>query len=183
MLFEHPLPRTNSTFFQNVVAHNPNSQGRSKRVRPCFVSFFAEAGRSRTRLEDRGERKERRERLGTEQTDDPQKINRTGLKSGRRSTEEDRGKPTGPFVETMMWIARTGSPWRGLPEGYPTWRSVYPRWRRRVRSTFWYTMLALLKAEHDPESSAVETLVFLAAIATKWAFGPRIRDASRGPNQ
>lgn len=82
-----------------------------------------------------------------------------------------------------MWIARTGSPWRGLPKRYPTWRSVYPRWRRWVRQAQWSKMLALLKAEHDPESSAVETLVFLAAIATKWAFGPRIRDASRGPNQ
>ena len=59
-----------------------------------------------------------------------------------------------------MWIGRTGSPWRGLPERDPNRRSVYPRWRRRVRQAPWRKMLALLKAEHDPESYAVEALVF-----------------------
>jgi hypothetical protein len=65
--------------------------------------------------------------------DGPKKIARAGLKNGRRSS---RGRPRHadrPFVEAMMWIARTGSPWRDLPERYPNWRSVYTRWRRWVR--------------------------------------------------
>ena len=69
--------------------------------------------------------------------DGPKKINRAGLKSGRRSS---RGRPRHadrPFVEAMMWIARTGSPWRDLPESYPNWRSVYTRWRRWVRQALW----------------------------------------------
>jgi transposase len=36
-------------------------------------------------------------------------------------------------VEAMVWLARTGSPWRDLPAEYGSWRTVasrFYRWRR-----------------------------------------------------
>ena len=115
--------------------------------------------------------------------DGPKKINRAGLKNGRRSS---RGRPRHadrPFVEAMMWIARTGSPWRDLPESYPNWRSVYTRWRRWVRQALWSKILALLTTEHDPESYAVDaTYVRVHAHGTR-ARGGYLREAigrSRG---
>jgi transposase len=56
----------------------------------------------------------------------------------------------------MLWIARTGSPWRDLPWEYPNWRSVYTRWRRWVRQRVWSRILAWLAADHDRESYAVD---------------------------
>lgn len=42
-----------------------------------------------------------------------------------------------PFVNGMLWIARTGSPWRDLPEEYGKWNSVYQRFRRWSQTGVW----------------------------------------------
>jgi transposase len=36
------------------------------------------------------------------------------------------------YFEGMMWIARTGSQWRHLPDEYGKWNSVFRRYRRWV---------------------------------------------------
>ena len=34
------------------------------------------------------------------------------------------------FVEAVLWIARTGTPWRDLPREFGKWYSIYTRfWR------------------------------------------------------
>ena len=87
----------------------------------------------------------------------------TGLKKqpgGAQKRQAKQPRPTEarrrPFVEAMTWIARTAGPWRSLQERAPNWRSVYPRWRRWVRQAFPGKTLALLTAEHDPDSYAVD---------------------------
>jgi hypothetical protein len=40
-----------------------------------------------------------------------------------------RGKDNRLFVEAVLWIARTGSPWRDLPGSFGHWNSVFTRFR------------------------------------------------------
>ncbi|HJL15690.1 MAG TPA: transposase [Sandaracinaceae bacterium LLY-WYZ-13_1] len=39
-------------------------------------------------------------------------------------------KPHRPMVEAMIWVLRTGAPWRELPPAYGPWKSVYTRFSR-----------------------------------------------------
>src|SRR4029079_9615370 len=53
------------------------------------------------------------------------------------------GKPSDPgrsgsdnrrFVEAVLWIVRTGSPWRDLPPFFGHWNTVFKSYRDRVKA-------------------------------------------------
>lgn len=44
----------------------------------------------------------------------------------------------------MVYVLRTGIPWRDLPALYGPWSSVYTRWRRWCQSGLWARLLKLL---------------------------------------
>src|SRR5574337_1082794 len=48
------------------------------------------------------------------------------------------------FVEAVLWIARTGSPWRDLPCEFGPWNSVYQRFARWSRQGLWHQLFAKL---------------------------------------
>jgi transposase len=47
------------------------------------------------------------------------------------------GKDNRLFVEAVLWIARTGSPWRDLPHSFGHWNSVFTRFRDWVKADVW----------------------------------------------
>ena len=47
------------------------------------------------------------------------------------------GKDNRLFVEAVLWIVRTGSPWRDLPRALGNWNSVYTRFRDWVKADVW----------------------------------------------
>ena len=57
------------------------------------------------------------------------------------------------MFEAMVFILRTGIPWRDLAARYGPWNSVYTRWRRCCQAGLWTKLLAVLPA--TPKASCV----------------------------
>lgn len=62
------------------------------------------------------------------------------------------GRPAHPhrtILNGILWILRTGAPWRDLPERYGNWKTVYSRFRRWQQQGIWLRVFSALKAEAD----------------------------------
>lgn len=58
------------------------------------------------------------------------------------------------YFEGMLWIARTGSQWRHLPDEYGKWNSVYRRFRRWTQLGVFDALVESLSELVDRERSA-----------------------------
>ena len=58
-------------------------------------------------------------------------------------------KPHRPVVEAMIWIARTGAPWRDLPAEFGSWKTVATRFYRWRAAGVFDRVLAALQAQAD----------------------------------
>src|SRR3546814_11206521 len=68
------------------------------------------------------------------------------------------GKPTDPgrsgsdnrrFVEAVLWIARTGSPWRDLPAFFGNSHTVFKRYRAWVKADVFVRLFEACSDEPD----------------------------------
>lgn len=64
-------------------------------------------------------------------------------KTGRPNADHRR------MINGMLWILRTGAPWRDLPEHYGPWGSVASRFYRWQRARVWDRVLAALHSQAD----------------------------------
>ena len=81
------------------------------------------------------------------------------------------GKPGDPgrsgdnnrlFVDAVIWMARTGCPWRDLPPFFGKWNSVWKRFRRWAKAGIWERILAALADDPDFESIIIDGTVIRA---------------------
>lgn len=56
----------------------------------------------------------------------------------------------------MLWIARTGSPWRDLPEVFGDWNSAFRRFSRSTKGGWWRIFEAM---SDDPNFEYLITVV------------------------
>lgn len=68
------------------------------------------------------------------------------------------------YFEGMMWIARTDSQWRHLPDEYGKWNSVFRRYRRWVTTGMFDAMLETLAemVERDTSADMIDSTVVRA---------------------
>ena len=78
------------------------------------------------------------------------------------------GKPTDPgrsgadnrlFVEGVLWIARTGSPWRDLPASFGKWNTVFVRFRDWVKADVFKRLFDACSDEPDMEYAMVDATI------------------------
>ena len=56
------------------------------------------------------------------------------------------------FLRAVLWIARTGAPWRDLPEEFGNWNSVFRRFNRWSKNGRWEQIFEALQ---DPDLKKV----------------------------
>jgi transposase len=66
------------------------------------------------------------------------------------------------FVEAVLWIARTGSPWRDLPPQFGPWNSVYQRFARWSRGGVWHRVFTQLAQDADFEEVFIDSTIVRA---------------------
>ena len=52
------------------------------------------------------------------------------------------------FLDAVLWIAKTGAPWRDLPERFGKWNSVWKRFDRWAKKGTWQ---GVFEALQDPD--------------------------------
>jgi transposase len=53
------------------------------------------------------------------------------------------------IVDALLWLGKSGAPWRDLPQRYGPWRTVATRFYRWTRSALWERLLAELRRIAD----------------------------------
>ena len=70
---------------------------------------------------------------------------------GKRGDPGRTGENNRRFVNAVIWLAKTGAPWRDLPERFGKWNSVFQRYNRWCKNGVWQRIFETLNIEPDLE--------------------------------
>ncbi len=74
-----------------------------------------------------------------------------------RAAQAARGRPPREhrtILEGLIWLMRTGTAWRQLPDGFGPWPTVYSRYRHWCATGLWPRLLQALELRLSPGSCA-----------------------------
>jgi transposase len=66
------------------------------------------------------------------------------LLCGKPEDRGSTGRDNRMFVEAVLWVARTGAAWRGLPPEFGAWNTVFRRHRRWLVGGVWQRVFEAL---------------------------------------
>ena len=78
---------------------------------------------------------------------------------GKRGDPGRSGVDNRRFVEAVLWIARTGSPWRDLPPSLGHWNSVFTRFRDWAKAGVWKRLFDAVSDDPDMEYAIVDATI------------------------
>lgn len=81
---------------------------------------------------------------------------------GDERTRGSSGRDNRLFVEAVLWIVRTGSPWRDLPDAFGDWNSVFRRFSRWSHKGIWWRIFEAISDDPDFEYLIVDSTIIRA---------------------
>ena len=81
---------------------------------------------------------------------------------GRPDQKGSTGRDNRMFVEGVLWLVRTGSPWRDLPEVFGDWNSVFRRFSRWSAKGVWWRIFEAMCDDPDFEYLIVNSTIVRA---------------------
>ncbi len=63
------------------------------------------------------------------------------------------------FIEAVLWLRRTGVPWRDLPDAFGPWQTVFSRFDRWSKAGKWQRLLEALKSDTDVEWQSLDSTI------------------------
>ena len=84
------------------------------------------------------------------------------LVPGKDGDKGRHGEDNRLFVDAVLWIARSGAPWRDMPEEFGNWNSVFQRFRRWAKKGVWQRVFNALIENPDFEYLIIDSTIVRA---------------------
>ena len=78
---------------------------------------------------------------------------------GKASDPGRSGTDNRLFIEAVLWIARTDSPWRDLPDVFGKWNTVFKRFRDWVKADVFKRLFEAVSDDPDMEYAMIDATI------------------------
>lgn len=82
------------------------------------------------------------------------------IKDDLPSENTGEGRPSKPnrvMLNGMLWKAKTGAPWRDLPERFGPWKTVYSRFRLWSKNNVFEELFKTLIGDADVQDISIDS--------------------------
>jgi putative transposase len=93
---------------------------------------------------------------------DAQWVRIADLVPGKDGDPGRHGRDNRLFVDAVLWVCRTGAPWRDLPAEFGNWNSVFQRFRRWAKAGVWSRIFEVLIEDPDLEHLIIDATIVRA---------------------
>ena len=81
---------------------------------------------------------------------------------GKKGDPGRTGENNRLFVNAVIWLAKTGVPWRDLPSRFGKWNSVFQRYNRWCQRGVWQRVFESLSIDPDLEHLLLDSTIVRA---------------------
>ena len=93
---------------------------------------------------------------------------------GKEGDPGRTGSSNKDFIEAVMWIGKTGAPWRDLPPEYGKWATIHKRFIRWAKNGVWQMIFNTLALNADTQWLMIDGSIIRAHQHAAGAKGGKI---------